>query len=261
MSTLEEIVTVERDGHVARVTIRREDKLNALDADVLRALALAFWNLRDNAPPRCAILTGAGKAFVAGADIAAMATMSPSDALSFSETGHALCRSIEELPFPTVAAVNGFALGGGLELALACDFIYASERAKLGQPEVKLGVIPGFGGTQRLMRRVGIARAREMIYSGNTVDAEQALRIGLVNAVCAPDALLDTVTKLAKQIAEVGPLAVAAAKRTLLHGECASLSEGNALERHAFAALFGSEDQRGGMAGFLRKSVVTFEGR
>src|SRR5262249_34630510 len=132
---------------------------------------------------RAAILTGAGKAFVAGADIAEMATMTPREAKSFSQAGHALGESMERAAFPIIAAVNGFALGGGLELALACDFIYAAEGAKLGQPEVTLGVIPGFGGTQRLVRRVGIARARELVYTGDLIGADQALAIGLVNAV------------------------------------------------------------------------------
>src|SRR4051812_43174808 len=155
-----EFVTVERNGAIATVTIQRPDKLNALNARVVAQLTRAFQELAAAEDPvRCAVLTGAGKAFVAGADIAEMATLSTAEAKRFSDAGHALCALIEGLAFPVIAAVNGFALGGGCELALACDFIYAADGAKLGQPEVNLGVIPGFGGTQRLVRRVGVARA------------------------------------------------------------------------------------------------------
>src|SRR5262245_52636171 len=166
-------VTVEQEGHVAIVTLRRPEKLNALDVHVLGELAAVWANCR----ARCAILTGEGKAFVAGADISAMASMSPIEAQRFARAGHELCAAIELLPFPVIAAVNGFALGGGLELALACDFVYAAEGAKLGQPEVTLGVTPGFGGTQRLARRIGIAKARELVYTGDMVNAEQALEM------------------------------------------------------------------------------------
>jgi enoyl-CoA hydratase len=250
-------VTVEREGAVAVVTIRRPDKLNALNAEVLGELMDVFATLE----ARAAILTGEGKAFVAGADIAAMATMTPVEAKRFSDGGHALGARIEALPCPVIAAVNGFALGGGLELALACDFIYAADVAKLGQPEVSLAVIPGFGGTQRLARRVGIARARELVYGGGMIDAAEALRIGLVNKVFPAAELLGAAKKTAEQIAAVGPLAVAAAKRVLLRGEEMPLPAANELEAQAFAGLFGSEDQRAGMAAFLEKKKTAFSGR
>jgi enoyl-CoA hydratase len=259
-----ELITVERTGPVATVTIQRPDKLNALNAQVVGELSRAFQDLvlTDQPEPiRATILTGSGKAFVAGADIAAMASMTPAEAKRFSDAGHALCRIIELAPFPVIAAVNGFALGGGCELALACDFIYAAEGAKLGQPEVNLGVLPGFGGTQRLLRRVGIARARELIYTGDLLSAEQALAIGLVNAIIPASDLLSRARETATKIASRGPLAIAASKRVLLHGETLPLEAACELEAQAFAGLFGSEDQRAGMKAFLEKTKATFQGK
>ncbi|HHH30940.1 MAG TPA: crotonase, partial [Polyangiaceae bacterium] len=207
------LVGVAREGDVAVVTVQRPDKLNALNAEVVAALTEAFDELGDEATVRCAILTGEGRAFIAGADIGAMAEMTPIQAKAFAATGHAFGALLERLPFPVIAAVNGFALGGGLEVAMACDFIYASTKAKLGQPEVSLGVIPGFGGTQRLLRRVGTAVARELCYTGRLISAEEGLRIGLVNRVCEPDELMGAAKAAAEEIAKQGPLAVAAAKR------------------------------------------------
>jgi enoyl-CoA hydratase len=260
------LVTLERTGHVVTVTVQRPDKLNALNAAVLSELTQAFQGLvepEDGAGPetRAAILTGAGKAFIAGADIAEMAGMGPMEARRFAETGHRLCALLEAAPFPIIAAVNGFALGGGCELALACDFIYAAEGAKLGQPEVNLGITPGFGGTQRLMRRVGSARARELIYTGDMITAEHALAMGLVNAVVPAAELLLRARDTALKIASRGPLAVGTAKRVMLRGEGLDLTAANELEIHAFAALFGSEDQKAGMKAFLEKSKPSFSGR
>jgi enoyl-CoA hydratase len=187
--------------------------------------------------------------------------MTPVEAKRFADAGHRLCALIEALPFPVIAAVNGFALGGGCEIALACDFIYAAEGAKLGQPEVNLAVIPGFGGTQRLMRRVGIARARELIYTADLVTAEQALAMGLVNAVLPGAELLLRARDTALKIAARGPLAVAAAKRVLLRGESIDLPAACELEAQAFAGLFGSEDQRNGMRAFLEKVKGAFVGK
>ncbi len=257
-------VLVERTGAVATVTIDRPDKLNALNARVVAGLARAFGELAastEEDPVRVVILTGSGKAFVAGGDIGEMSTLTPVEAKRFADSGQRLCHLIESVPFVVIAAVNGFALGGGCELALACDFIYAAEGAKLGQPEVNLGVIPGFGGTQRLMRRVGIAKARELVYTGDMITAEQALGIGLVNAVCPPADLLPRVRDVAQRIASRGSLAVAAAKRVMLHGETLDLASACELEAQAFAGLFGSEDQRGGMKAFIEKSKPVFRGR
>jgi len=256
-----EQVTTERSGHVAVVTINRPEKLNALDESVLRALLVAFEALLAAGDVRAAILTGAGKAFVAGADIAAMASFTPTEAKRFAHLGHRLGAFLEELPFPVIAAVNGFALGGGCELALACDFVFAADTAKLGQPEVSLAVMPGFGGTNRLARRVGIAKARELVYTGDLLGAEEALRIGLVNAVFPAAELLEKARACAEKIAAKGPLAVAAAKRVLLRGEAMELRSANELEVQAFAALFGTEDQRAGMAAFVEKKKAAFVGR
>lgn len=258
-----EYVVVERAGAVATVTINRPDKLNALNAQVVAELSRAFAELAavEEEPIRVAILTGAGKAFVAGADIAQMAGLTPVEAKRFADAGHRLCHQIEALPFVVIAAINGFALGGGCELALSCDFMYAAENAKLGQPEVNLGVIPGFGGTQRLMRRVGIAKARELVYTGDMITAEQALTIGLVNAVFPLADLLPKVREVAQKIASKGPLAIAAAKRVMLHGEALDMASACELEAQAFAGLFGSEDQRGGMKAFMEKTKPVFVGR
>ncbi len=253
-------IEIARDGHVATVTINRPDKLNALDADVLRELDETFATLESAGETRAAVLTGAGKAFVAGADIKAMGEMPPAAAKRFSEQGQRLCTRIETLSFPVIAAVNGFALGGGLELALACDFIYAADTAKVGLPEVTLAVIPGFGGTQRLVRRVGIGMARELVYTGRMVAADEALRLGLANVVVPLAELVARAQATATHIAQHGPLAVASAKRVMLHGADASLGDACELESHAFSALFGSADQKRGMAAFLSKSKAHFTG-
>jgi enoyl-CoA hydratase len=259
-----EFLTVERTGAVAVVTIQRPDKLNALNAKVVAELTAAFQELiaatGDDAV-RAAILTGAGKAFVAGADIAEMSTLTTIEAKRFADAGHALGALIEAAPFPVIAAVNGFALGGGCELALACDFILAADNAKLGQPEVNLGIIPGFGGTQRLVRRVGAARARELIYTGDMINAEQALAIGLVNTVVPGAELLLRARDVALKIASRGPVAVAAAKRVMLRGESLDMVSACELEVQAFSALFGSEDQKIGMKAFVEKGKAVFVGK
>ncbi len=255
-------VLSERDGAIAIVTLNRPDKLNALNAELLAELEATFVALAADPSVACAILTGAGeKAFAAGADIAAMAGMTTEEARAFSETGHRVCSRIERAPFPVVGAVNGFALGGGCEIALACDFLYASDKAKLGQPEVNLGVIPGFGGTQRLARRVGIGRARELCYTADLVGADEAKRIGLVNAVVPAAELMVEVKKVATKIASKGRVAVAQAKRVLFGGADIPVDVANALETQAFAHLFGTEDQKEGMKAFLEKRAAAFQGK
>jgi enoyl-CoA hydratase len=250
-----------RDDHVVTLTLNRPDKLNALNVELLHELGRLVLDLSQDPSVRCAILTGAGdKAFAAGADIAAMSEMTPVRAKELAEMGHAIGQAMETARFPIIAAVNGFALGGGCELALACDFIYASDRARLGQPEVSLGVIPGFGGTQRLTRRVGEGRARELCMTGDMIGADEALRIGLVNAVVPHAELLPRVREVAGRIASKAPLAVAAAKRVILRGADVALTTANELEATAFAALFGSVDQREGMRAFLEKRAAKFEG-
>jgi enoyl-CoA hydratase len=255
-------VVVERGGAIATVTVNRPQVLNALDDATIGELIDAFGALRVDRALRCVILTGAGeKAFVAGADIAAMAGLTAEQALAFAERGHQLGVDIEALPAPVIAAVNGFALGGGLELALACDFALASSNAKLGLPEVGLGIIPGFGGTQRLTRRIGIAAARELIYSGAVITAEEALRLGIVNAVTAPADLASAARTLAEKIAGRAPLAVAAAKQAIAQGADLPLGQALALERELFAGLFETADRREGMQAFLEKRSARFEGQ
>src|ERR687883_1753539 len=196
-----ENIVVERDGPVATITLNRPKSLNALNSATLRELTQAVRETVDSC--RALILTGAGdRAFVAGADIAEMAPMTPWNAREFSELGHVVTALLEDIPVATIAAVNGYALGGGLELAVACDMIFASENARLGLPEVSLGVTPGFGGTQRLVRLVGKLRAKEMIFTGDWVDAKRALEIGLVNAVLPGPKLLEHCRGIAQKIAQ-----------------------------------------------------------
>ena len=255
-------VRTDREGHVVTLTLNRPDKLNALNEQLLRELLSAVADLQKDSSVRAAILTGAGeKAFAAGADIAAMASMTPLEAKAFAELGHRVGAVIEEATFPVIAAVHGFALGGGCELALCCDFIYASDRARLGQPEVGLGIIPGFGGTQRLARFVGVPRAKEMCMTGDTMSAEEALRVGLVNAVWPAAELMARTRDVAKKIGEKGPLAIASVKRTMARGVEAPLPAATELEASAFASLFGSEDQREGMRAFLEKRTPSFQGK
>ena len=256
------VTLLEHDGALSTLTINRPKALNALNADVLAGIRAATEEVAGRAETKCLIVTGAGeKAFVAGADIAAMQAMDVAQAKEFAASGHATMASLEALSVPVIAAVNGFALGGGCELALSCDFIYASERAKFGQPEVNLGVLPGFGGTQRLARRVSVGMARELVYTGNMINADEALRIGLVNRVFAPEALLEEAKKTAALIATKGSLAVAKSKKVIADGLDVSLAEGNQLEVDAFASCFSTADQKEGMDAFLNKRKAEFTGK
>jgi enoyl-CoA hydratase len=255
-------VLVAAAGPITTVTVNRPRVLNALDEATLRELRDALARLASSPALRCVILTGAGdRAFVAGADIAAMAGLGLREARAFAELGHEVGDLIEALHVPVIAAVNGFALGGGCELALACDFIYAASTARFGQPEVNLGVIPGFGGTQRLPRRIGLPRARELVYTGAIIDAAEALRIGLVNAVVEPGQLMARVQAVAEAIAAKAPLAIADAKRALRRGADLPLDEAHELERQLFAGLFATDDQKEGMRAFAAKRAAKFEGR
>ncbi|MGE0327509.1 MAG: enoyl-CoA hydratase-related protein [Polyangiaceae bacterium] len=251
---------VEGGGEIVHFVINRPEKLNALNPQVLSELSSAVDGL--SAETRVVILRSTGdKAFVAGADISAMSEMSVPQAKAFTDQGHALGRKLEGLHCPVIAQVQGFALGGGCELALACDFIYASDKARFGQPEVNLGLMPGFGGTQRLSRRVGLGMARELVYTGRQIKADEALRIGLVNAVFPAEELADKVLETAKLIASKAPLAVSASKRVLERGFDADLITANELEAMAFSALFGTEDQREGTKAFVEKRTPAFRGR
>jgi enoyl-CoA hydratase len=208
------------------------------------------------------VITGAGeKAFSAGADIAAMAAMSPADGHAYSRLGHDVLARLESLPVPVIAALNGVALGGGLELALACDLIVAAEKARLGQPEINLGLIPGFGGSQRLVRRIGQTRARELIYLGQALGAEEALRLGLVNRVFPAERLAEEASRLAAELASKAPLALAQAKRATAVAADADLETGCRYEVEAFGVTFASDDRVEGLTAFLAKRPPVWKGR
>jgi enoyl-CoA hydratase len=257
-----ENVLVAYEGAIATVTVNRPKALNALNSHTVTELLELSTDLEANPNVRAVILTGAGdKAFVAGADISEMSEMRPREARYFAELGGALMTAIETSDKPWIAAVNGYALGGGCELALACDFIYAARGAKIGQPEVTLGVVPGFGGTQRLLRRVGIAKAKEIVFTGDPVDADEALRIGLADLVVDKSELIVRARQTSEKIATKGPLAIAEAKRAMLHGQSLPLPDACALEAAAFASLFDTSDQKEGMKAFLQKRPAVFEGK
>lgn len=255
-----ETIRLEVEGAIATITLDRPKALNALNSTALEELLSAILQLHQQDGIRALILTGAGeKAFVAGADIAEMANYTSEQALAFSHAGHKVMAALEALPFPTIAAVNGFALGGGCELALACDLIYASEKAKFGLPEVSLAVIPGFGGTQRLARRTGQSRAKELVYTGDMIDAAKAKEYHLVLDVLPPEKLMAHCKDIAGKIATRGPLAVAKAKTVIAQGLDLDLPAGNELESQAFGALFATADQKEGMKAFLEKRPAVFK--
>jgi enoyl-CoA hydratase len=254
-------VKLTQDGAVATLTIDRPEKLNALDAGVLDELDAAFRELAAGAV-RAVILTGAGdKAFVAGADIGELARQTPLSGKATSSRGQALFRRIELFPKPVVAAVNGFALGGGCELALACHVRIAAENAQFGLPEVSLGIIPGYGGTQRLARLVGRGRAIELVLTGARIRADEAFRIGLVNRVVPQAALLTEARALVDSMLRNAPLALAAALEVIQHGLETGLDAGMLLEANAFGVLCGSDDMQEGLRAFLDKRKPVFQGR
>ncbi len=255
------MVLSERRGAVVVLTLNRPDVLNALSSAVLGALRDKLAPLFHDRSVRALVLTGTGRAFAAGADIAEMRKHSPQDAVRFSRLGHEVGQSLEALPFPTIAAVNGYALGGGCELACACDWIYASTKARFGQPEVNLGLIPGFGGTSRLARRVGMAWAKELSCTGEPIDAETALRIGLANRAFEPDELLDAAVAMGEKIATKGPLAVELAKHLIQEGHSTDVRVAHTLEQQAFGTLASTRDRNEGMDAFLEKREAKFEGR
>jgi len=238
---------------VAVLTIDRPKALNALNPEVLNDLKAAFEGI-DQSEVRCVILTGAGdKSFVAGADIAAMSTMTKAEGEAFGKQGNDVFLMVENFPLPVIAAVNGFALGGGNELAMSCDIRLASENALFGQPEVGLGITPGFGGTQRLARVVGVGMAKQLVYSATNIKASEALRIGLVNAVYAPDQLMDAARKLAGKIASNAPIAVRNCKRAINEGIELPIAEAVQVEERLFGACFETHDQVEGMSCFLSR--------
>jgi enoyl-CoA hydratase len=261
MSAQFEFITVDARDNVAIVTINRPDKLNALDAATVAEVRRAFEGLRDDRSVRAVILTGAGeKAFIAGADIGELSQMTPLSGIDVSRAGQETLRIIETMPKPVIAAVNGFALGGGLEFAMACHIRIASENARLGLPEVKLGIIPGYGGTFRLPRLVGRGRALELMLTGEMIKADEAYRIGLVNQVVPPAALLESAEAMARKIAANGPVAVALAIQAVDNAYHATTDDAQRLEANMFGLLASTQDMREGMGAFLDKRTANFEG-
>ncbi|MCA1848564.1 MAG: enoyl-CoA hydratase/isomerase family protein [Actinobacteria bacterium] len=254
-------VRVEREDGVAVLTIDRQEKLNALDPQVTEEIGQALLELEAEGP-RAIIVTGAGeRSFVAGADISAMSVMSPLEAKRFSEIGHAAMALLDRSPVPTIAAVNGYALGGGCEVAIACDVRIAAENATFGFPEVSLGILPGMGGTQRLPRLIGPAFAKELIFTGRRIDAREAREIGLVNRVVPQGEALKAAREVAAEIAANGPLAVRHAKAATNQALDVDLVSGLGYEADQFALLFATEDAREGMGAFSERRKPEFKGR
>ena len=246
-------VNCELKDNVAIVTINRPEALNALNSQVLDDLAATFDAIDTNVV-RAVVLTGAGeKSFVAGADIGEMSTLTKAEGEAFGKKGNDIFRKIEQFPVPVIAAVNGFALGGGCEISMSCDIRICSENAMFGQPEVGLGITPGFGGTQRLARLIGAGMAKQLIYTARNIKADEALRIGLVNAVYPQEELMAAAEKMASQIAANAPIAVRACKKAINDGLQTDIDEAIVIEEKLFGSCFESEDQREGMANFLRK--------
>ena len=257
----ETVLLEQKEPGIWLLTINRERAMNALAPQVLDDLAAAVRTVTADAGARCLLVTGAGRAFVAGADIAVMSAMSVLEARDFAAKSHRTLRALELAAFPVIALVNGYALGGGCELALACDFIVASDKAVFGQPEVNLGICPGFGGTQRLTRVVGRSMALDLVTTGRQLKADEALRIGLANHVVAPEALLDKGLELARMIAAKGPVAVRFSKHLVIRGQDLDLANANVLETDVFGLLCATDDRREGMAAFLEKRPAKFTGK
>lgn len=249
-------ILYEQNGNVAAITINREKALNALNSQVLDELN-ATLDAVDLATVRCLVITGAGsKSFVAGADIGEMSSLTKAEGEAFGKKGNDVFRKIETFPIPVIAAVNGFALGGGCEISMSCDIRICSDNAVFGQPEVGLGITPGFGGTQRLARLVGPGMAKQMIYTARNIKADEALRIGLVNAVYTQDELMAAAEKMAAGIAKNAPIAVRNCKKAINDGLDADMDEAIVIEEKLFGDCFESYDQKEGMAAFLEKRKV-----
>ncbi len=255
-----ENVQLEVEAGIALVTINRPKALNALNFDTLKELKDCFEDFETREDVEVVILTGSGsKAFVAGADISSMQELDPIEARKFSVFGQDVLKKIETFRRPVIAAINGFALGGGCELAMACDIRVASNNSKFGQPEVSLGVIPGFGGTQRLPRLIGKGRANELLFTGDIIDADEAYRIGLVNKVVEQDAILDLCMKMAKKIASKGPLAITLCKEAVNEGMEMDIDRACQHEGDLFGLCFTSDEQKEGMGAFLEKRSPKFK--
>ncbi|MDO5096174.1 MAG: enoyl-CoA hydratase-related protein [Peptostreptococcaceae bacterium] len=253
-----DFIVLNKSQGVLTITLDNPKTLNSLDDGMLFQLGEAIDKAENDDEVRVVIITGSGKSFVAGADIKAMSEMDAAQGKKFGEKGAGLFRRIEKLSKPVIAAINGFALGGGCELAMACDIRIASNKAKFGQPEVCLGITPGFSGTQRLARIVGIGKAKELIFSGNIIDAQEAYRIGLVEQLAEPDELLNVATELANKIASNAKTAVRYAKEAINRGLQTDIDTGIDIEVALFALCFATEDQKEGMKAFLEKRNPKF---
>ncbi len=256
-----ENIIYKKEANIGIVSINNTKALNALNSKVLAELSIAIDMVEKDDEIYVLILTGEGKAFVAGADIAEMKDKSTEEARTFSGFGLDLFRKIEIMEKPVIAAINGFALGGGCELAMSCDIRIAGEKAKMGQPEVGLGIIPGFGGTQRLARIVGTAKAKELIYTGKTISADEAEKIGLVNKVVPQDELRDEVLKLAQKIVSSAQMAVRYSKTAINRGIETDIETGLAIEKDLFGLCFATQDQKEGMTAFIEKKKPEFKNK
>lgn len=252
-------VLLEKEANVGVLTIQREEALNALNSQVLKELNEAIDQVKNDESIYVLVITGKGKSFVAGADISEMKDLNHHEGRDFGSLGINLFRKIELMEKPVIAMVNGYALGGGCELAMACDIRIASEKAKFGQPETGLGITPGFSGTQRLARLVGIAKAKELIFTANTIDAQEALKIGLVNQVVEMDELLVKTMDMANKIASNAQLAVRYSKSAINRGIETDIETGIALEREYFGLCFATEDQKEGMMAFMERRKPDFK--
>ena len=254
-------IRYEKQENIGIITIDRPEALNALNSTVILELIDVIGQVEQDGELRALIITGEGRSFVAGADIGEQCPMDLTAGRNWGRRGSALMRRIEKLEIPTIAAVNGFALGGGCELAMACDIIVASEKAKFGQPEVTLGITPGFSGSQRLPRRVGVAKAKELIFSGKMIKADEAERIGLVNAVFAPEELMNEAKRVANLILSKAPVAVRMAKCAINVAEDTDMRSGVAYEAEAYTTCFQAADRVEGMSAFLEKRDAVFQGK
>ena len=255
-------VIYEKSEGIAIITINRPDALNALNAETIDEILQCLEDIAKDDNVRAVILTGAGpKAFCAGADIKAMKGMTALDARKLSQMGYKLCKAIENLEKPVIAAINGYALGGGLEVAMACDLRIASEKARMGQTEINIGLIPGWGGTQRLPRLVGKTLAKEMVFTGKMIDAQTAYQRGLVNEVVPPEQLMDAAKEMAKELASKAPVALKLSKMLINHGLETDLDTALVLEREAFGVVASTEDLQEGVSAFLEKRKPVFKGK
>jgi enoyl-CoA hydratase len=255
-------ILVSFEGEIGILAINRPKALNALNIETLKDIQMGIQEAKDRSEMKVLILTGSGeKAFVAGADIAEMKGMNSIEALNFSKLGHLTLKMFQDLDRPVIAAVNGYALGGGTEIAVACDFIYASENARFGLPEVTLGIFPGFGGTQRLPRLIGKGKAKELILTGKMITAQEAYQMGIVNRVFPPASLMEETKKVALQIVANGVVGVRLAKMAMDAGFNMDLTEACSLESYAFSLGFTTEDQKEGMTAFIEKRKPNFKGK